>query len=474
MTHKFFPKKVLLTRPAEKCGIFGVYGKGMEAARLVHSGLWALQHRGQESSGIASTEGSVIHLFKDQGLVAHVYGEENLSLLSGHAAIGHNRYATSGGGDVRHAQPIVGPSGSVALVHNGNLPTTQLLEDFLTKKRIDWKNMNDSSMMQAAIEYHFINQQSLKRAVQLSLPLFSGVYCLLLLTKDCLTAVRDPHGIRPLSIGRLNGGYIFSSETCAFDTIGATFVRDVRPGELVIIDEQGLHSHQLMTGKEQLDIFEFVYFARSDSMLLGKRVDQVRKAFGRQLAKESTVKLDVVIPVPDSAISAALGFSQESGVRFDHGLIKNRYINRTFIQPAQKLRERDIAMKLNPIPEILAGKKVGVVDDSIVRGTTAKKLVTRIRQAGASEVHLLISAPPVIYPDFYGIDTPSQSQLLAYTVPLHQIAQFVGADSVQFLSYKGLIKATGLPESVFCTSCFTGKYPASIGDRAKEVKSQNP
>lgn len=262
---------------------------------------------------------------------------------------------------------------------------------------------------------------------------------------------------------------MFSSETCALDTIGATFVRDVKPGELVLADAQGLHSHQLIDGEEKLDIFEFVYFARPDSMLLGKRVDQVRKAFGRQLAQECAVTLDVVVPVPDSAISAALGFCQESGIPFDHGLIKNRYINRTFIQPAQKLREREVALKLNPIPEILAGKRVGVVDDSIVRGTTATKLVERVRKAGAREVHLLISAPPVVYPDFYGIDTPCQTNLIAFTVPLDQIAQQVGADSVQFLSYKGLIAATGLPEATFCTSCFTGIYPAPLGERVKEV-----
>lgn len=456
--------------PEEKCGIFGVYGQGMEAARLVHSGLWALQHRGQESSGIASSEGVGIRLYKNEGLVSRVYDEEHLSLLSGYCAIGHNRYATSGGSGKQHAQPILGPRRLIALAHNGNLPSTTKLEGFLTEQGIDLAGMNDSEMMQAALEHQLLQGDTIRAALKKLFPLFTGVFCLLLMTKDSLIAVRDAKGIRPLSLGKLNGGFVFSSETCALDTIGATYIRDVKPGEMVVVNDKGLKSYQLAPGDEKLDIFEFVYFARSDSMLLGQRVDTVRKNLGKILAQECQIKADVVIPVPDSAISASIGFAQESGIPFDHGLIKNRYIHRTFIQPAQRLREKDVNMKLNPIPEVINGKKVAIIDDSIVRGTTAKKLVERVRSAGAKEVHLLISSPPVVYPDFYGIDTPKQRDLVAFQMPVAKIAAYVGADSVHFLSYAGLIKATGLPERVFSTSCFTGEYPSDIGERMSEIQ----
>lgn len=455
--------------PSEKCGVFGVFGKGLEAARLVHSGLWALQHRGQESSGIASSEGISIRVYKDEGLVSHVYDEEHLALLSGYCAIGHNRYATSGGVGRGHAQPIVGKHNLVALAHNGNLPSTAKLEKFLTAQSLDYAGMNDSEMMQAAIEHELAQGRALLPTVKKLFPVFTGVFCLLLMTKDSLVAIRDAHGIRPLSLGKLNGGYVLASETCALDTIGASFIRDVKPGEVIVINDRGLKSYTLAPGEEKLDIFEFVYFARSDSLLLGQRVDSVRKNFGRILAEECQIKADVVIPVPDSAVSAAVGFAQASGIPFDHGLIKNRYIHRTFIQPAQRLREKSVNLKLNPIREIIAGKSVAVIDDSIVRGTTAKQLVERIRSAGAKEVHLLISSPAVRYPDFYGIDTPKQRDLIAFTMPIKEITRYIGADSLHFLSYEGLIKATGLPESVFSTACFTGIYPSDLGARKLEV-----
>jgi len=459
--------------PEEKCGIFGVYGKGMEAARLVHSGLWALQHRGQESSGIASSEGLGIRVYKNEGLVSRVYDEEHLALLSGYCSIGHNRYATSGGSGKLHAQPVFSTHGQIALAHNGNLPSTTKLESFLDEKKIKYTGMNDSEMIHAAIEYQLQQGDSVTSAVKTLFPLFTGVFCLLLMTKDSMIAIRDAKGIRPLSLGKLNGGYIVSSETCALDTVGATFIRDIEPGEMLVINDKGLKSYALATGKEKeekLDIFEFVYFARSDSKLLGKRVDTVRKNFGKQLAKECKIVADVVIPVPDSAISAALGFSQASGIPFDHGLIKNRYIHRTFIQPAQRLREKAVVMKLNPITEIIEGKRVIIIDDSIVRGTTSKKLVERIRAAGAKEVHLLISSPPVLYPDFYGIDTPKQKDLVAFKMTLGEMTKYIGADSLTFLSYEGLIAATELPEERFSTSCFTGIYPSDIGKRALEIQ----
>lgn len=463
--------------PEEKCGVFGVFGEGMEAARLVHAGLWSLQHRGQESSGIASSEGASLRVYKNQGLVSRVYNEEHLALLSGYCAIGHNRYATSGKSTVSHAQPILGTHNVVALAHNGNLPDTTLLEKHLIKQKIDSEDMNDSEMIHAALEHQILAGKSAPEAIKKIFPLLTGVFCLLILTKESLIAVRDSHGIRPLGMGKLNGGYVFSSETCGLDTIGATYIRDIHPGEMVVVTKSeqpksyNLNAQKKSFPSGKLDIFEFVYFARSDSMLLGKRVDSVRKNFGKQLAAEYKIKADVVIPIPDSATSATIGFSQASGIPFDHGLIKNRYIHRTFIQPAQRLREQAVSMKLNPIPEIIAGKSVAVIDDSIVRGTTAKKLIERIRSAGAKEIHLLISCPPVLYPDFYGIDTPSQKDLVAFQMPIKKIAKYIGADSLHFLSYEGLIKATGLPESVFSTSCFTGEYPCSIGKRKSEVKS---
>ena len=460
-----------LFTPHEKCGVFGVYGKDMDAARLVHTGLWALQHRGQESSGIASSEGTSIRVVKNEGLVAHVYREELLMLLSGNCAIGHNRYGTSGGTGQLHAQPVMSPQGLVALAHNGNLPQTTKLADFLQEKAVPTDNLNDSEMMHAAIEYYYSQTNSLTQAITLAFPLFNGVFSLLIMTNNCLAAVRDAHGIRPLCIGKLNGSFVFSSETCALDAIGATFVRNVLPGEMVTIDESGLKSVALAEGKETLDVFEFVYFSRPDSILAGQRVNQVRKNLGRYLAQESPIDADVVIPIPDSAIPAALGYAEVSGIPFDHGLIKNRYIHRTFIRPAQKLRDKDVHMKLNPLPEIICGKRVAIVDDSIVRGTTVKKLVERLRAVGALEVHLLISSPPVKYPDFYGIDTPRQDELIASQMSLDEIKTHLKIDSLHFLSYEGLIKATGLPKSQLCTSCFSGVYPVDIGHLKTGIKN---
>lgn len=459
-----------LYMPHEKCGIFGVFGKDLEAARLVHAGLWALQHRGQESSGIASTEGRAIRVVKDEGLVAHVYNEDLLQLLSGFNAIGHNRYGTSGGSGKQHAQPVFSSYRQVALAHNGNLPTTKKLEAFLTKKQVDISGLNDSEMMHAAIEYYYMKGLSISEAVKKCYPLFTGVFCLLVMTKDSLVAVRDQKGIRPFSLAKLNGGYVFSSETCAIDTIGATFIRDVKPGEMITITNSRLISEQIVKGQEKLDVFEFVYFARPDSILMGKSVNEVRKNLGRMLAKEHAVDADIIIPVPDSAIPAALGYAEASGIAFDLGLVKNRYIHRTFIRPAQKLRDKDLDMKLNPVTEILKGKNVAVVDDSVVRGSTAKKLVRRLKLAGAKKVHLLVSSPPVLYPDFYGIDTPQQADLIASQYTIDKIRKYLKADSLTYLSYKGLIEAIGVKETTLCTSCFTGQYPISIGERQKELR----
>jgi amidophosphoribosyltransferase len=455
---------------SEKCAVFGIYAKDVDAARLTYFGLYALQHRGQESSGIAASDGKQIKLHKQMGLVAQVYSESDLEKLNGSMAIGHNRYSTFGGSIDNHAQPILDKELTVALVHNGNLPTVEKLRKFLVSKDINIEDLNDSEMMHAAIYYYVSQGQTLEKAIQYTYPLFTGAFCILVMTKDKIAAIRDQYGIRPLSIGKLNGtGLVFSSETCALDTIDATFLRDIKPGEMVVASSKGIESYQLAKPNQKLDIFEFVYFSRPDSILLGKRIAEVRKNLGRNLAKEVKIKADVVIPVPDSAIPAALGFSEVSGIPFDFGLVKNRYIGRTFIMPDQRLRDRGVQMKLNPIADSIKGKRVIVIDDSIVRGTTAKKLVKLLRDAGAVSVHLMSSCPPVRFPDFYGIDTPTQEELIAATTPLAKINDFIQADSLHYLSYNGLIKATGLPENVFCTSCFTGIYPIDIGDNEKRI-----
>ncbi len=460
------------TEIKEKCGIFAVYGSGFEAARLVHPGLWALQHRGQESSGIASSDGKKIYVHKGIGLVAAVFGEEDLKKLKGYIAIGHNRYSTSGDHWDTHAQPIiVNVKGGkhIALAHNGNLPETKKIEEFLKSKKIAISGMNDSEMIASAIGFFVSDGNSLEAAVKTAYPLFTGVFCLLVMDEKNIVAVRDNFGIRPLVLGKLNGGFVVASETCALDIIGAKFLREVKPAEMVIISSKGLRSIQIEKGNQKLDTFEFVYFARPDSYLMGKSVDAVRQNLGKELAIENEIKADIVIPVPDSAIPTAIGSSRESGIPFEMGLIKNRYIHRTFISPEEHTRHRIVQLKLNPMRHVLNNKKVIVIDDSIVRGTTSKQIIKMIRNSGAKEVHLLVSSPPVKFPDFYGINTPDQKELIAAFKKIPEIEKELGVDSIHYLSIKGLIRAIGLPEDVLCTSCFTGVYPVDIGDRIKEV-----
>ncbi len=456
----------------EKCGIFGVYGKGFQAARLVHPGLWALQHRGQESSGIASSDGKKIYLHKGIGLVAAVFGEEDLKKLKGYLAIGHNRYSTSGEFWDRHAQPIkvdVKGGKHIVVAHNGNLPSVKKIKEFLKTKKISTSGLNDSEMIAWAIAYFVSSGNNLANAIKKAYPLFTGVFCLLVMDETSIAAVRDGFGIRPMVLGKLNGGIVVASETCALDIIGAKFLREVKPGEMVLISEKGVKSIQIEKGNQKLDVFEYVYFARPDSYLLGKSVDQVRQNLGQELAKEYKINADIVIPVPDSAIPAAIGYSRQSGIPFEMGLIKNRYIHRTFISPEEHTRHRIVQLKLNPMKHILKGKKVIVVDDSIVRGTTSKQIIRMIREAGAKEVHLVISSPPVKFPDFYGINTPDQKELIAAVKKIPEIEKELGADSINYLSLPGLIKAIGLSQDLLCTSCFTGNYPVDIGERAKEV-----
>lgn len=456
----------------EKCGVFGVYAPGEDVARLTYYGLSALQHRGQESSGIVTTDGDRFYTHKKPGLVAQVFNDEALSTLKGFAAIGHNRYATSGGKHDAHAQPVLRGDDVIALAHNGNLPSTTELEKFLRSKKLLKQGSNDTEMMADVIRYWRYHGKNPVEALQLAWPLFTGAFSCLMLSQHRLIAFRDSRGIRPLSIGRLpGGGYVIASETCAFDIIGASYERDVRPGELIEIKNGELQSIQIEEPDERLEVFEYIYFARPDSLLQGQRVNEVRRRLGVKLAQEQPVRADVVIPVPDSAIPAALGFAQESCIEFDHGLIKNRYIHRTFITPDQTLRERAVAMKLNPLPEVVAGKNVVLIDDSIVRGTTTKQIIALVRAAGAKTVHVRVSSPPVLYPDFYGIDTPDQSKLIASELrATSKVGAAIGADSLGYLSVEGMLEAIDRPKDSLCLACFTGEYPIDLRERTDEVQ----
>ncbi|MEK7479702.1 MAG: amidophosphoribosyltransferase [Patescibacteria group bacterium] len=481
----------------EKCAVFGVFGRGLDVSRLSFFGLYALQHRGQESAGIATADGETITLHKGMGLVSQIFNDELIGSLKGHIAVGHNRYSTTGGSKVKHAQPMLAagagslqkisyedphPSlndsvslcsapddGAIALVHNGNLPTTDALSEFLRSKNIDTSEFSDSRMIVEAIGVRMREGLDLTAAIRDVYPLMTGAFSILIMSRDMLVAVRDHCGIRPLSIAKLNSGYVIASETCAFAPIGAEYVRDVAAGEMVIVDEKGMRSEQLAAADPKLDIFEFVYFARPDSELLGKSVYGVRKNFGIQLAKEYPLEADVVIPVPETAIPSAIGYAQALGISFEMGLVKNRYIHRTFITPEQHIREQGVKAKLTPLPEIIGGKRVVIFDDSIVRGTTSRQIVKMVFEAGAKEVHFLVASPPVKFPDFYGIDTPKQSDLIASTKSVEEMREFLGATSLRFLSYEGMIQATGIPEDQFSTSCFSGVYPIDIRERAKEI-----
>ena len=455
----------------EKCGVFGVYGKGMEAARLTFFGLYALQHRGQESSGIATSNGETILCHKKMGLVAQAFAEKDIQRLVGHIAVGHNRYSTSKSSQLKHSQPTHIEDVGLTLVHNGNIPSTTLLENFLASKNVAYKTLSDSEMIAETIAVYMREGSTLEDAVPKAFPLLTGAFSILLMDKHNLVAIRDNYGIRPLSIGTLNGGFVFSSETCAFHPIGAEELRDVRPGEMIIVNESGMRSVQIAMGIQKLDIFEFVYFARPDSVLLGKSVYSVRKNFGIELAKESPLDADVIIPVPETAMPVAIGYSQATGIPLETGLIKNRYIHRTFIQPEQHIREQGVKIKLTPLPEVIRGKKVVVIDDSIVRGTTSRQIVQMLFEAGAKEVNFLVSSPPVRFPDFYGIDTPTQKELIGAQKTPEEIREYLGATRLHFLSYDGLIRATGLHPDMFCTSCFTGEYPIDIKERTSEIHS---
>jgi len=454
----------------EKCAVFGIYGKGLDVSRLTFYGLFALQHRGQESSGIATSDGSEIDIYKDTGLVTHVYNERIIKSLRGHIAIGHNRYSTSEGTGLAHAHPIV-IDHKLALVHNGNLPSVTALVEFLKDKNVETQGCSDSELMAYAIAWYLDQGKNLEEAVTAAFPLFTGAFSALAMTPGGVVAFRDQCGIRPLSIAKLNGGYVFASETCAFKLIGAEFIREVNPGELISVTEAGLKAVQVMPANLKIDIFEFVYFSRPDSEICGKLIYDVRRNCGVTLAKENPLDVDMVIPVPETAIPVAIGYSKAAGIPFEMGLIKNRYVHRTFIEPDQRTRDLGVQMKLIPLANVLRGKRIAVIDDSIVRGTTTQKLTQALFEAGAKEVHMIISSPPVKYPDFYGIDTPKQDKLIAAQKTVPEIKEFLGATSLYFLSLDGLINSIGLPVDSFSTSCFTGVYPIDLKERAKDYRA---
>ncbi|MEM7553396.1 MAG: amidophosphoribosyltransferase [Cyanobacteria bacterium P01_A01_bin.84] len=465
-----------LDKPEEACGVFGIYAPGENVAKLTYFGLYALQHRGQESAGIATYENGKIHLHKDMGLVSQVFNENILNQLPGSLGIGHTRYSTTGSSHRVNAQPAVVETrlGSLSLAHNGNLVNALELREELLQDKCNLITTTDSEMIAFAIAQEIDAGYGWIEGTKKALKRCKGAFSLVLGTPVGVMGIRDPNGIRPLVIGTLHSGsirYALSSETCGLDIIGAEYLRNVKPGELVWIDDNGLKSHQWSAEAERkLCIFEMIYFARPDSMVNEETLYSYRLRLGKQLAKESLVEADVVFGVPDSGIPAAIGFSQASGIPYAEGLIKNRYVGRTFIQPTQNMRESGIRMKLNPLKDVLLGKRVVIVDDSIVRGTTSRKLVKMLHNAGATEVHMRISSPPVTHPCFYGIDTDSQEQLIAATTPVTEIARQLEVDSLAYLSWEGMLQATQEDPNSFCSACFTGDYPIPMSESLKRSK----
>jgi amidophosphoribosyltransferase len=443
------------------CGVFGVRSAERDVARLAYFGLFALQHRGQESAGIAVSDRGRLTVLRDMGLVAQVFDEENLQALPGEVAIGHTRYSTTGSAHWANAQPLVhhGAARTVALGHNGNLTNTSELRAALESDRVALGATSDTEVIAALIAH---DPEPLPVAVAQAMARLDGAYSVVALAEGKLVGFRDPHGIRPLALGRLGDDWVLASETCALDLIGARFDRDVRPGEVVVIDEDGLTATQaLPEGRQALCIFEHVYFARPDSILAGSEVHGVRVRMGERLAAEAPADADLVMPIPDSGTPAAVGFSRASGIPYSEGLIKNRYVGRTFIEPDQGLREQGIKLKFNPLAEV-AHKRLVIVDDSIVRGSTMKQLVAMLFEAGAAEVHVRISSPPVVSPCFYGIDMADEQQLPAASRSVDEVRELVGATSLHYLSVDGMQAATRLPEESVCRACFTRSYPTRV------------
>lgn len=453
----------------EYCGVFGIYSPNTDVARLTYFGLFALQHRGQESAGIAVSDRRDIVCYKEMGLVSQVFNEKILNILKGDIAIGHVRYSTTGSSIEVNAQPIlVSGEYPLAIAHNGNLVNTVELKRELDEEGIKVYGTSDSELMAKKLSLYY--NGDIVSALLKVLPSFQGAYTLVVLTKDKLIGIRDPYGIRPLVLGKFNGSYVLSSESCGLDIIGARFIREIEPGEIVIIDESGIESIRFAEANHHLCIFELVYFARPDSKFGTRLVHDIRQEMGRILAQEAPADADLVIPVPDSGIPAAIGYSQQSGIPFSEGLIKNRYVGRTFIQPDQRLRELGVKLKLNPLREVIEEKRIVLVDDSIVRGTTSRQIVNLLKESGAKEVHMRVSSPPITYPCFYGIDTAERRQLIAAYKSIEEVREYIGSDTLEYLSVNGLLKACRGASEGFCTACFTGKYCIEIPKAIKITK----
>ena len=446
--------------PKHYCGVFGIYGHP-NAAELTYYGLYALQHRGQESAGIVACDGKQFRAYRGMGLVSQIFDGEKLHALVGEMAVGHTRYSTSGSSSISNAQPLTVncSKGQIAIAHNGNLTNAAELRDALESKGLPFQTTSDSEIILMLLAQPTVGgkENNLVQTVRR----IEGAYSLVIMTEQELIGVRDPHGFRPLSIGRVDNCWVLASETCAFDLIHAQFVRDVKPGEIVIIDKNGLRSIPAFPEHERraFCMFEYVYFARPDSTIADRNVYQVRVEMGRQLAREQPIAADIVVPVPDSGNCAALGYSEESKIPFEMAFVRNHYVGRSFLQPTQLIRDFDVRVKLNLIAELVKGKRVIIVDDSIVRGTTCKARVNNLKEAGAKEVHVLVSCPPHRNPCVYGIDFPDRSKLMAANYSLDEIRTYLNADSLAYLSQEGMIKATGHPANAFCMACYDGNYP---------------
>ncbi|MCL8023902.1 amidophosphoribosyltransferase [Nocardioides bruguierae] len=469
--------------PQDACGVFGVWAPGEDVAKLTYFGLYALQHRGQESAGIAVSNGRQILVYKDMGLVSQAFDETTLDSLQGHLAIGHCRYSTTGASTWQNAQPTFRPTpdGSVALGHNGNLINTHELREAVDalpgpsdqldipqsrqQGRQQEAATNDTSLVTALLAHH--PDQSIEDRAMEVLPTLRGAYCFVWMNEDTLFAARDPQGIRPLVLGRLDRGWVVASEDAALKTIGASVVREVEPGEMIVIDETGLRSRTFAEPEPKGCVFEYVYLARPDATIAGRSVHQARVEMGRRLAREFPVEADLVMPVPESGTPAASGYAEESGIPFGQGFVKNAYVGRTFIQPSQTLRQLGLRLKLNALEHMVRGKRIVVVDDSIVRGNTQRAQIRMLREAGALEVHVRISSPPVKWPCFYGIDFATRAELIANGLDVDEIASSVGADSLGYISLDGMVESTGRPMGSLCTACFTGEYPVELPEESQ-------
>jgi len=461
----------------ESCGVFGVYAPNEDVARLTFFALFALQHRGQESAGIATTDGKKLQVYANMGLVSQVFDENSLSQLRGHIAIGHNRYSTSGSSRIGNAQPILVGKGSdsLAIAHNGNIVNAEHLYEELSEQGFTFNTTTDTEVIANLIlsshEKRWVDR------IRYAMHRLQGAYSLVIMTNHALFGVRDYFGVRPLCLGTIDGGWVIASETCALDHIGASFVREIEPGEIVSISGDGVDSYQEEGERKRICIFEYIYFARPDSIINGRLLYPARQAMGEGLAREHPVAADLVMGVPDSATAAGVGYARYSGIPLGEGLLKNRYVGRTFIEPDQRIRDLGVKLKFNPLPQLLDGKRVVVVDDSIVRGTTTPQVVRLLRRAGAKEVHMRICAPPIRYPCFFGVDMATRWELIAARKTIPEIRDFIGADSLGYLSIDGLIGAVALPRDIFCLACFTGDYPIPVqlemDKLALEVRAAN-